>query len=111
MINRRQGLAKRAATESTMVIQAVRFSFAPEDGDKAEAIFRELQDATRAEAGVVAFDVARSAEKPEIFALWEVYRDRAALDLHTATDHYRRLVINGVRQLARERAGDILVPI
>lgn len=94
-----------------MVIQAVRFSFAPEDGDKAEAIFRELQDATRAEAGVVAFDVARSAEKPEIFALWEVYRDRAALDLHTATDHYRRLVINGVRQLARERAGDILVPI
>jgi quinol monooxygenase YgiN len=94
-----------------MLIQAVRFTFAPEDGEKAEAIFRELRDASRAEAGVVAFDVARSAEKPEIFALWEVYRDRAALDFHTATDHYRRLVINGVRQLAKERAGDILVPM
>jgi quinol monooxygenase YgiN len=94
-----------------MLIQAVRFTFAPEDGDQAEAIFRELRDASRAEAGVIAFDVARSAEKPEIFALWEVYRDRAALDLHTATDHFQRLVVNGVRRLAKERAGDILVPI
>ncbi len=94
-----------------MLIQTVRFTFAPEDGDKAEAIFRELRDASRAEAGVVAFEVGRSPEKPEIFALWEVYRDRTALDFHTATDHYQRLVINGVRRLAKERSGEVLSPI
>ncbi len=94
-----------------MIVQAVRFVFAPEDADRAEAIFRELCDRSRAEAGVISFDVGRSTEQPNVFALWEVYRDRAALDFHTKTDHYRSLVIEGVRALAKERAGEILTPI
>lgn len=94
-----------------MLVQSVHFTFAPEDADKAEAIFRELRDASRKEEGVIAFEVARSAEKPNVFALWEEYRDRAALDAHTATEHYRHLVLNGVRPLARERIGEIVFPI
>lgn len=94
-----------------MLIQAVRFTFAPEDGDKAGAMFRELRDASRAEEGVVAFDVGRGQESPATFALWEVYRDRAALDLHKASQHYQRLVIDGIRPLAKERAAEILSPI
>jgi quinol monooxygenase YgiN len=94
------------------LIQSIRFTFAPEDGDKAQAIFRELRDATRGESGVISFDVARSQEDPNnVFALWEVYRDRAAFDFHKSTEHYQRLVINGVRQLAKERSGDVLSPI
>ena len=98
-------------TPSNVLIQAVRFAFAPEDGDRAEALFRELRDASRAESGVIAFEVARGQEKPEVFALWEVYRDSAALDFHKETEHYRRLVINGVRALARERSAELLSPI
>lgn len=94
-----------------MLIQMVHFTFAPEDGDKAEAIFRELRDASRAEEGVIAFEVGRSQEKRELFALWEVYRDRAALDSHKGTDHFQRLVVNGVRDLAKERSAEILSPI
>ena len=94
-----------------MLVQSVHFTFAPEDGDKAEAIFRELRDASRKEEGVIAFDVARGAEKPTMFALWEVYRDRQALDAHTATEHFKRLVLDGVRALARERNAEIVVPI
>jgi quinol monooxygenase YgiN len=74
-------------------------------------MFRELRDASRAEAGIITFDVGRSDERPEVFALWEVYRDRAALDFHVSTEHYRRLVIDGVRKLAKERAAEILSPI
>jgi (4S)-4-hydroxy-5-phosphonooxypentane-2,3-dione isomerase len=94
-----------------MLIQNVQFIFAPEDCDKAEAMFRELRDASRAEAGVVAFDVGRSKQKSNAFALWEVYRDEGALDVHKKTDHYQRLVTNGVRPLAKERLGEILSPI
>lgn len=94
-----------------MIIQTVHFTFAPEDGDKAEAIFRELRDASRDEAGVIAFDVGRSRETANVFALWEVYRDQQALDFHKATDHYQRLVTNGVRRLAKERSSKILSPI
>lgn len=64
-----------------MLIQSVHFTFAPEDADKAESILRDLRDASRREEGVVGFDVARSQEMPNVFVLWEQYRDRAALDL------------------------------
>jgi quinol monooxygenase YgiN len=94
-----------------MLIQSVHFTFAPEDADKAEAILRELRDASREEEGVIGFDVARGQEKANVFALWEQYRDRAALDAHIATEHYKRLVLEGVRPLAQQRNGEIAVPI
>ncbi|MGC1381514.1 MAG: putative quinol monooxygenase [Candidatus Baltobacteraceae bacterium] len=94
-----------------MLIQSVRFTFAPEEADKAEAMFRELRDASRAEAGVIGFEIARSADDPTVFALWEVYRDRAALDFHKQTEHFERLVVNGVRALAKERRAEIVYPI
>jgi quinol monooxygenase YgiN len=94
-----------------VLIQVVSFSFAPEDGDKAEALFRELRDASRAETGVIAFEVGRSQEQPNAFALWEVYRDRSALDFHKTTEHFARLVIDGVRPLAKERSAEFFSPI
>jgi quinol monooxygenase YgiN len=55
--------------------------------------------------------VGRSQEKPNVFALWEVYRDQAAVDAHRAAEHFARLVINGVRPLAQERNVETVVPI
>jgi autoinducer 2-degrading protein len=97
--------------DNALLIQSIRFTFAPEDDDKVEAIFRELREASRKEEGVMAFEVARSQEKPNVFVLWEEYRDEAALDSHKATEHYKRLVLDGVRPLALERTGEMAVPI
>ncbi len=94
-----------------MVVQNVHFTFAPEDGDRVQAMLRELRDASRTEAGVISFDVARSQDDPTVFVLWEVYRDRAALDSHRETEHFQRLVRNGVRPLAKALTGEILSPI
>jgi quinol monooxygenase YgiN len=94
-----------------MLIQSVRYTFTPEDADKAEAILRELRDASRKEEGVITFEVARSEEQSNVFVLWEAYSDRAALDAHTTTEHFKRLVLNGVRPLAQQRNAEILVPI
>jgi quinol monooxygenase YgiN len=94
-----------------MLIQSVHFTFAPEDGDRAEALLRELREAARKEEGVIAFEVARSRDKPNVFALWEQYRDKAAFDAHVATEEYQRLVIGGLRPLARQRDGEIVFPI
>jgi quinol monooxygenase YgiN len=89
--------------DGAMLVNSVHYSFAVEDADKAAAIFRELRDASRNEEGVISFDVGRSQEKPNEFALWEEYRDKAALDAHFASDHFDRLVINGIRPLAQRR--------
>jgi quinol monooxygenase YgiN len=94
-----------------MLIQVVHFTFAPEDADRAAEMLRELRAASRAEPGVIGFDIGRSPDKPEVFALWEVYRDRSALDTHKSSAHFERLVANGVRPLSKERSAVILDPI
>jgi quinol monooxygenase YgiN len=94
-----------------MLIQSIHYTFAPDDADEAETILRELRDASCKEEGVIAFNVARSKEKPNVFALWEEYRDKAALDAHIATEHFKRLAINGVRRLAQQRNAETVFPI
>ncbi len=94
-----------------MFVQSIHYTFEPTDADAAETMLRELRDASRKEPGVVAFEVARSREKPHAFAIWEVYADRAALEAHVATLHFQRFVVDGIRKMARERialAGSLL---
>jgi quinol monooxygenase YgiN len=46
-----------------------------------------------------------------VFVLYEEYTDRAALDAHLATDHFRQYGLNGVRLLAKERVAHLCHPI
>jgi quinol monooxygenase YgiN len=94
-----------------MLIVSIHFTFAPDDADRAEGLLRELQDESRKEDGVISFDIGRSKEKPNVFALWEEYRDKAALESHIATEHFARLVIRGVRVMAKERNAETVFPI
>lgn len=94
-----------------MIITSIIFTFAPQDADKAETILRELRDASVKEPGVVRFEVGRSQDKPNTFALWEVYRDQDAVNAHRSTEHYKRLVADGVRPLAQQRTAETVIPI
>jgi quinol monooxygenase YgiN len=94
-----------------MVIQSIHYEFAPEDAEQAAGIFKELRDLAREEPGVVRFDVARSKSRPNVFALWEEYRDEAALKTHLESAHFERLAINGIRRLAKDRLGETVYPL
>lgn len=94
-----------------MLIQSIVYTFAPEDAAKAEGMLRELRDLSRKEDGIVAFEVARSREKPNVFLLWEEYKDQAALDSHLASEHFKRLGINGIRVLAKGRVAEFAIPL
>lgn len=94
-----------------VIIASIHFTFDPKHADTAAAMLLELRDASLKESGVVQFQVERSQEKPNVFALWEVYRDQAAVDAHRASEHFSRLVVNGVRPLAQERNVETVVPI
>jgi quinol monooxygenase YgiN len=95
----------------SVLIQSIVYTFAPEDADKAETMLRELRDLSRKEDGIVTFDVARSKEKPNVFVLWEEYKDQSAIDSHLATEHFERLGINGIRILANERVAEVASPL
>lgn len=94
-----------------MIISAIVFTFATQDSNKAEVILRELRDASVKEPGIVRFEVGRSEEKPNVFALWEVYRDKDAVDAHHASEHFQRLVVKGIRPLAQQRNVETVIPI
>jgi len=94
-----------------MVVTSIHYTFANEDADRVESLFRELVEESVKEPGVVRFDVARSTDTPNVFALWEVYRDQDAIDAHYASEHFARLVVNGIRPLGRQRNAVNAVPI
>ena len=94
-----------------MIINSIHFTFSPEDAEIAQSLLRELRDASRKEEGVVQYDVGRSREKPNVFALWEVYRGQEALDAHFASEHFQRLVVSRIRPLVQEGSIERVVPI
>ena len=94
-----------------MIINSIHFTFSPEDVEIAQSSLRELRDASRKEEGVIQYDVGRSREKPNVYALWEVYRTQEALDAHLASEHFQRLVVSRIRPLVAEGSVERVVPI
>jgi len=95
-----------------VIVNSIHCTFAPKDADEVETLFRELRDASLSEPEVGEFQVGRSVEKPNVFALWEVYRDREALDAHRTTDHlrstrYQSHLADGTGSSRRDRDSDL----
>jgi quinol monooxygenase YgiN len=61
--------------------------------DRVVAVLGELARATRAEAGCLQFQPNRSTEDPRRFLLYEEYADEAAFEAHSASEHFKRLVL------------------
>jgi len=94
-----------------MIVSAIQFTFANQDADTAERLLREIRAASIKEPVVVRFEVARSSDDPNVFVLWEVYRDQAAVDAHKTSEHFKRLVLEGIRPLAEQRTSVTATPI
>jgi quinol monooxygenase YgiN len=88
-----------------VLINSVHFTFDNEDIGAAKEMLHELRDASVKEDGVLTFDVVQGHDSPMTFALWEEYADQAAFDAHAKTEHFQRLVVDGVRRMARIRDG------
>ena len=80
-----------------MLVNAVIYTFPADKAEEAARLLRPLRDASRAEAGCITFDVARSNDDPNVFVLYEEWRDQAALDEHYKTDHFITFGVNGIR--------------
>jgi quinol monooxygenase YgiN len=94
-----------------MIITSIQYTFPEKDADMVRSILQELREASLKEAGVLRFEVGQSGEQPGMFALWEVYKDKAAMDAHAASEHFDRLVLNGIRVMAEQRNALTVVPI
>lgn len=55
-----------------------------------EASFGDAQGSVRDEPGCFRFDILSNSEDPNLFHLYEVYADEAALDAHREAPHYKK---------------------
>lgn len=72
-----------------MISVVVSVRVIPEERERfLKAIGANAASAVRDEPGCIGFDVAEDVDEQNHFLLYEVYRDRDAIERHRATDHY-----------------------
>ncbi|WP_419826394.1 putative quinol monooxygenase [Sphingomonas sp.] len=79
----------------------------PDGEDEFVAAAKTCATASRAEEGVLSYELWREAAGERRFVFNELYRDQAAVDAHMASDHFRAFAM-AARDLAGGRP-DIIV--
>jgi autoinducer 2-degrading protein len=79
--------------------------------DEFTALIRANHLGSVAEPGCLRFDVARSADDPTRFVLWECYVDEAAAMHHKTTPHYLAFKAGAVELMAEERVSELYTGI
>jgi quinol monooxygenase YgiN len=74
-------------------------------------ILEELIPLSRAEPGLLRYDVFRAADNAHTFLLVEEYEDTEALEAHVASAHVQRLLFGEALDLLDERVRTYLQPL
>jgi len=77
----------------------------PEEVDTLTGIIGKFLPQAQAEPGVLAFQIHQSLTEPAKFFFYEVFKDEAAFAAHSASEHFKTLIVEqAVPRLAkRER--------
>lgn len=94
-----------------MVSFTVRMRFDAADHDEITAILKELTAASRLEPGCVSYIAHFIEGDPETVLIYEQYQDRAAVDVHRETPHFKKWAIGGLYQKMRDRQLENLTAI
>ena len=86
-------------------VLVARWRAAPGNEERVEQTLLALAAEARREPGCRAFRPTRSVADPREFLIYEEYDDEAALEAHSASEHFRRYVLEeGIPLLeSRER--------
>ncbi|QRP43450.1 putative quinol monooxygenase [Amycolatopsis sp. FDAARGOS 1241] len=84
-----------------------RYTVSAGQEDAVAALVPELAKAARTEPGNVSFDVYRSFDDPRSLVLLERYVSREAFAEHRETEHFKRLVLEGIVPLLDERTVEL----
>lgn len=89
-----------------------RYHAEPGSGDVVAASLRKMAETVaRDEPACITYHAARSTDDPDVFVLYEEYRDEAALLAHRETPHFKTLIEGAIVPLLTSREREILVPV
>ena len=86
-----------------MISFTVRMRFKPEDRKEIQEALRALTAASRLEPGCVSYVPHTLEDDPDTVFIYEQYRDQAARDAHSASEHFQKFVVGCLYQRMLER--------
>ncbi len=87
----------------SMITLVVHYRARPDRVDEVTRCLHELVAATRAEPGCLRYEATQMLDDPTCFLLFEQYVDEDALQQHSSSEHFRRLVVGTLASLLEER--------
>jgi autoinducer 2-degrading protein len=79
-----------AAQAGPYIVNAINLDIAPDQFDKFMEAAKENAAASTKDAGCREFNIVVSKDDPHHIMFFEVYDNAAALDVHRATDHFKK---------------------
>lgn len=74
----------------------------PEMADAFENLFRPFVEPSRREPGCIEYHMLRDQQDPTLFVFFEVWADKAALDVHAALPHMTAFAERRMDYLAQD---------
>lgn len=101
--------APRGSTEPIIVVAT--WDVDEEHAGLVRALVDELRTCSLGEPGCLAYDVLRSREVAGRFVLVEHYDSPASHRAHRETEHFQRIVMQGIVPLLSARTVEVLGPL
>lgn len=83
---------KLIGVNNTMIKVIATFNFKAGNIAKVKTLCAELIEATRKEAGCIQYDLLQSDKDENVMAFVENWESQEALDVHSASEHFTRIV-------------------
>ena len=93
------------------VVLAVTWIARDGESDTVAELLRQLMPLSRAEPGCLQYDAHRDPDEPNTFFLFERYADQEAFEAHSASAHFRGLVLEQALPLLATRQRHVLTPL
>ena len=87
-----------------MIVLVAKYTVKPGQGDQVAAALRRMAPLVAAgEPGCTLYHANRSTENPDLFLLYEHYRDQEALAAHRETPHFKEIIEGTIIPLLEKR--------
>jgi quinol monooxygenase YgiN len=91
-----------------MIVLVVHYYGKPGQGDAIEAALKQMAPrVAESEPGCKLYHACRSQENPDLFLLYELYVDEAALLNHRGTPHFQQIIEGTIMPLLEKREREL----
>jgi quinol monooxygenase YgiN len=88
----------------SMIVLVAKYFVKPGHMDDVAAALQKMAPLVKAhEPGCATYHVSRSTDRPDLFMLYEVYKDDAALQAHRATPHFKDIIEGTIVPMLEKR--------